>query len=457
MSARIAAGQHVFVRLPSGNHKVVQVMPGTLVSFGKFGQVSAEALVGLPFYQTYEIVGKDDVRPLPETLANEESALDEQTALGDQILYLGNQTISMEEIEALKQQGLTGDALINRITGAHRDFEKKTEFSKDKYVKRKKAKYMHSFAPLPMSCDALLEMYTDKDPARVLGLDLATLAHMLALANVRPGGHYLVMDETPSVLVAAVLERLGGSGSVTIAHENEHPNLDGLKYFPQWMPSDDAPFASAPVRLVSLLDLLHPEEALPFEEKDAAQLRSSQRQQYARQLYRETQRRWVLAQAAEGFDAVLTATTLSLPDIVPRLVEFAAGSAPLVVYSAHKEELVRLTLALKPDLRVLAPTIVETRLRSFQTLPGRMHPVMTARGYSGALLHALRVFPNAAASAVGMGAQRKKRRVEPPVPKLEQPDASSESGNASSHPDTPASDELPEAPEVDDGDAAAAS
>ena len=34
---------------------------------------------------------------------------------------------------------------------------------------------------------------------------------MLNLASVRPGGRYLVVDEASGVLVAGVLERLGGN------------------------------------------------------------------------------------------------------------------------------------------------------------------------------------------------------------------------------------------------------
>lgn len=408
---KIKENEYVFMQLPSGNHKIVKTVPNTVVSLGKFGTVDSSTLINLPFFQSYEIVNKNEVRPVAESISDE---LDEQSMLGHEIEALGNQTISMAEIEDLKRTGLKGDELINRITEAHRDFEKKTEFSKEKYVKRKKAKYMHGFMPKPMSADRMLDIYTDKEIARVHGLDSATLAHMLSLANVRPGGHYLVMDETPSVLVTAILERLNGSGSVTIAHENEHPNLDGLKYFPKWMPSDD--FAGSEdeirVRLVNLMDLLHPEESLPFKQKDLTVLRNSQKQQYLRQLYRENQRQWVLNRCKLGFDALITITSLDLPDIVPRLVDFVGGSAPIVVYSEYKEQLVNLTLNLKPDLRVLAPTILETRLRHFQTLPGRLHPTMTARGYSGMLLYGLRVFPSAEANAVGMAAQRKKRRVE---------------------------------------------
>lgn len=42
---------------------------------------------------------------------------------------------------------------------------------------------------------------------------------MLNLASVRPGGRYLVVDEASGVLVAGVLDRLGG---------NKFPSPSGL-------------------------------------------------------------------------------------------------------------------------------------------------------------------------------------------------------------------------------------
>ena len=417
--SRISEGDYVFMQLPSGNHKIVRIVADSLIVLGKFGSVSANTLVNLPFYETYDIISKTEVRkiaaePADDLETSAESGInDVLTMEGNKIQYHGNQTLSMSEIEQFKQSGLKGDALIKKIQEAHQDFDKKTEFSKAKYLKRKKAKYMHTFCPLPMTCDRLLDLYIDKDPARVLGMDPATLAHMLSLANVRPGGRYLIMDESPSVLTTAILERLGNKGCVVIAHENEHPNLDGLKYFPQWMPSDYFEGGNPMVRLIYLLGLFCPEETLPFVEKDADNLKGTQKTQYLRQLYRENQRLWVRKQCELGFDAVIVLSTLNLVDIVPRLLEFAAGSTPLVVYSDARENLVNLTLALKKDLRVLAPTIMETRLRKFQTLPGRMHPTMTAKGYSGVLLHGIRVLPDSAAVAVGMAAQRKKRKIEP--------------------------------------------
>ena len=55
-------------------------------------------------------------------------------------------------------------------------------------------------------------------------------------------------------------------------------------------------------------------------------------------------------------------------------------------YNQFKESLLEVQQALSGDKRVLAPSIYETRVRPYQTIPGRMHPVMTNRGGGGYIL-----------------------------------------------------------------------
>lgn len=52
--------------------------------------------------------------------------------------------------------------------------------------------------------------YFQKDPTKILGLRIDTLSQMANLANLRPGGRFLVVDTTGGLLVGAALDRLGG-------------------------------------------------------------------------------------------------------------------------------------------------------------------------------------------------------------------------------------------------------
>lgn len=410
MSSCFRAGQHLFIRLPSENFKIVQLDEHSLINLGKFGSFQADDIIGHPEGFTYEINPDITLTIVddPDHFDNEDQGLgSEQAMTGDMIRKEGPQELNSAEIEEFKKQGLTGKDIIERVQQGHGAFHLKTEYSKEKYLKRKKQKFLQRFKPEHIGSSELIEIYLDKDPQRILNISVETLALMLNYGNVRPGGNYLVVDETPGILVAAILERLGSSGSITLAHENEHPNLDCMKYL-------DIPEEEMAERLycISWLDLLNPSETKDFVEQSAEQLaalKSQQRGQYFRQRERYRKLRWIQQKIkTTGFDGLLVMTRLDLSTLAPRVLPLVAGSRPVVFFSEYKEVLVDLSLRLKSDLRVLAPTIVETRLRRFQTLPGRIHPLMTSRGHGGHLLWGIRVIPTGV-NAAGYGQQQRKK------------------------------------------------
>lgn len=55
------------------------------------------------------------------------------------------------------------------------------------------------------------EYWYTKDQTRLRDIRADALSQMLNLASVRPGRRYLVVDEASGILVAGVLDRLGGN------------------------------------------------------------------------------------------------------------------------------------------------------------------------------------------------------------------------------------------------------
>lgn len=48
------------------------------------------------------------------------------------------------------------------------------------------------------------------------------------MANIRPGGRYLVVDDTGGLITAAVLERMGSEGSILLFNESDSPPAWGI-------------------------------------------------------------------------------------------------------------------------------------------------------------------------------------------------------------------------------------
>lgn len=71
---------------------------------------------------------------LEETKANNQNIIDTRAV----------QSLTYEEVEKLKEEGKSGtlqpEEIIQRIMESHTEFDKKTEYSKFKYIERKKKK-----------------------------------------------------------------------------------------------------------------------------------------------------------------------------------------------------------------------------------------------------------------------------------------------------------------------------
>ncbi|KAF2142798.1 uncharacterized protein K452DRAFT_202030, partial [Aplosporella prunicola CBS 121167] len=266
MHAYIRPNSFIVLRLPSGLLKVLEIVPNTTVSIGKFGTFPANQLLGRPYNLTFEILDKEDgladtrLRVIPaselheEVLKTDDASPEEGTlAVADangeagvefdivgengEVLMRSNrltiddptrQALSMEEIEELKKAGTSsGREIIAKIMASHQALDEKTAFSLAKYTLRKSRKYLKRFTVLPMDVSMLAEVLNDREAHRVMEAREEMLGLVGSWANVRyggenrlepsdtqegafvGGGRWLVVDETGGLIVAALAEKMG--------------------------------------------------------------------------------------------------------------------------------------------------------------------------------------------------------------------------------------------------------
>ncbi|ODQ66461.1 hypothetical protein NADFUDRAFT_82274, partial [Nadsonia fulvescens var. elongata DSM 6958] len=275
---------------------------------------------------------------------------------------------------------------------SHSAFEKKTTFSKEKYLKRKEQKFLRRFTPVSIGTRELVEYYLDKDSRKILDISVESVGLLMSLANVRPGGKYLVIDDTCGLVTSAIMERTAGEGMIVVAHENEHPHLDALRFM-----NYSEGLCSRMIKKVNLYQLFYPEEEEYMPEmapEELSAMKSSRRGTYYRRLNRQAELTEINRLFSEsGYDALIVASTLNAYTLIPKLIPAVGGSRPVVVFDDSKETLIQTSLLLQKDHRFLAPTIHETRCRPYQSIPGRIHPVMTMRDGGGFIMSGSRVFP----------------------------------------------------------------
>lgn len=98
-------------------------------------------------------------------------------------------------------------------------------------MKRKEAKHLKFFTPLPPDLNNVAWYNFERHPDKIRWLRPDALSQLLSFADVRADGKYLVVDGVGGLLTGAILERMGGtfrrltagSGSVHLIHDADSP------------------------------------------------------------------------------------------------------------------------------------------------------------------------------------------------------------------------------------------
>jgi tRNA (adenine-N(1)-)-methyltransferase non-catalytic subunit len=509
-----------------------------LVSLGKYGAFHANQILGRPFHLTFEILDRSEVidgrelRVVPAAELHADALIDQSETPGlredgatpntnsegvTEEMSVDTRTnkhiiddptvqkLTMAEIEALKHDE-TGSSkeLIAKILQSHSALDQKTAFSLAKYTLRKNRKYLKRFCVLPLDVVTLADwMMKERDFGKVMEIRNEILGLVGCWANVHsagiartelstpPGsGHYLVVDDTGGLIIAALAERMGvlhpsestassveegtpppgheqsgdatpdqhrpprpypedramsaTSNTITLIHANSQPNLALLRYFgfDASTPSPSHPLYMH-LQTLSWLQLLDPAaDPLYAEPENVSQEVLSTWKSSKRSTYFRKRRRWERTKSvidstrSGGFNGLVIASFTNPVSILHHAVPLLAGAAQVVVYAPHIEPLAQLAdcystarrtafintpvetrkvpsndFPLDPRL-LLAPMVQTARVRRWQVLPGRTHPLMMGRGGAeGYVFVGTRVLP-AEGRVEARGKIGKKRKID---------------------------------------------
>lgn len=415
----IREGDNVLIKLPSALIKPIKISSSGNINLGKYGSFKGKDLIGKPYGDTYEI--KDgDLFVVQSTLTE----IEETAANNENISSTGAQKLTFIEIESLKNSGKSGREIIQKQVEEHSAFELKTEYSKDKYLKRKEAKYLQMFTPLEPTVHTICEYNFEKQMSKIRDLRPDTLSQMMSIANVRPGSKLLIVEDLHGMVVGAAVDRMGGEGRILVINDfDSPPDLHLLDSF-NFSPSDLSPITS--IHWAATEESYTPPD-LPLEltevVEDVNGLEKAGKQRNNREMIKLKKRKLTYDKTKEareeffrgGFDGVIIACEYEPFSILQKLLPSIAGSAPIVIFSPYLQVLFSAHTLLKQSPSFLSPSITEPWLRKYQVLPGRTHPEMNGMNHGGFLLSVIRVFDDESAKSVvvsrGELRERKKRKL----------------------------------------------
>jgi Gcd10p family. len=71
-------------------------------------------------------------------------------------------------------------------------------------------RYSKSFTTIEPTLFNVCQYWFNKDQSRIRDVRADTLSQILNLANIRPGGRYIAVDDASGLIVSGILERMGG-------------------------------------------------------------------------------------------------------------------------------------------------------------------------------------------------------------------------------------------------------
>ncbi|OQO03484.1 hypothetical protein B0A48_10148 [Cryoendolithus antarcticus] len=218
------------------------------------------------------------------------------------------------------------------------------------------------------------------------------------------------------------------SNTITNLHSMVQQNVSLLKFFgyDSNTPDTDHPLHDR-LLPISWLQLLHPDQDPTYREPEVVNEGTLQTYKSGKKgTYYKKRRRWARCKAivdnarAGGFEGLVMASHMDPANTLAHLIPLIRGGGHVVIYSPVIEPLVSLmdlysrerraayisALSQRPDevpstedfpldpRLLLAPTLQTSRIREWQVLPGRTHPLMTSKGGSeGFVFTARRVIP----------------------------------------------------------------
>jgi tRNA (adenine-N(1)-)-methyltransferase non-catalytic subunit len=242
-----------------------------------------------------------------------------------------------------------------------------------------------------------------------------------------------------------------------VLHAYAQPNLSLLKYFgyDTTSPDESHPLHTR-LKSISWMQLADPmadpiyaNEPTELSAEELAEMKQTKRTTYYHKRNRWQRVKSVVDEGRAGnFDGLVVSTLLEPASVLKTMVPLLAGSAPVVIYSPNAEPLVELMdmystarrtafIGKKRELEsqvaegetvdltalhkefvvdptiLLPPTLQTSRVRPWQVLPGRTHPLMTGRGGAeGYIFQSVRVFPTAQKIQAAGNLRHKRRKVE---------------------------------------------
>jgi tRNA (adenine58-N1)-methyltransferase non-catalytic subunit len=310
-----------------------------------------------------------------------------ESILNIHLTFFQSQALPFHEIVKMKETKNDSKEIIETIVANSRTFNQKTEFSQEKYLKKKEKKYCEYIQIRKPTIRLLAHIYYRQDYEKILGMRMDSLSQIISYAGVNASGKYLLYDAGSCGLAsAAFLNSMGplGDSKLIVMHPGNFTqkqavfalNLDEkhlskcisvniysvLRQFYQGKAEesdhDEEPSESKKIKLDSEIET----------NGNHKKSKNARRQKWIDENEEAIE---ILRQKVDGL------TVVSKEDpfpIIKELLPFVHAGRPIVIFHHCKELLMECFQSMKQLNCAVNLRLFSTFMRNIQVLPRRTHP-----------------------------------------------------------------------------------
>ncbi|KAM7352461.1 tRNA methyltransferase 6 non-catalytic subunit [Cochliomyia hominivorax] len=355
---------------------------------------------------TLELCNEFEMRNIREVLGISSSGEDNRNIIDDG----DSQALKPEDIHKLRDECNESTKIIEKIVENSKTFHNKTEYSQEKYLKKKEKKYFEYIQIRQPTIRLITEIFYRQDAEKVMGLRVDTLSQIISYSGISAFGNYLLYESgSKGLLPAAFLNSMGANTEAQLVHM--HPgNVPQKQAILALNLPEEQLQRCISVNIYSVLrefyqggegtttpqtpDISEPsskKQKLNEEDKDSSEISSDSvnnedlTKPFALQKWQLENKRAV-SLMQQKFDSLVIAAKEHPANLVKELLPFVKPSRPVVVFSLCKEVLMELYVDLKTSSKITNLHLTSNWLRMYQILPNRTHPEVNMQANSGYLL-----------------------------------------------------------------------
>ncbi|XP_037038011.1 tRNA (adenine(58)-N(1))-methyltransferase non-catalytic subunit TRM6 [Bradysia coprophila] len=421
----------------------------------KFNSLDSTAMLGKdllelrnieskPYFTTFKMVPKNgakgkrantlepctDKSAFTENLiASKGSGIDNRNITDDG----SSQSLTPDEIQKLRDECSSSSEIVSQIVENSKTFASKTEYSQEKYLKKKEKKYFEFVQIKRPNIRTIADIMYRQSADKIYGIRMDQLSQLLSYSGVCGVGNYLLYESGTNGLVpAALLNSIGSDTEAKLVHM--HPgnvpqrqallalnlkqeqlsrcvsvNLYSVlrQYYQGTEPvvtetilesgkhklnSDDIDEINGaqPAKLLKLdgeANGRDDNKANGDDDKvneNSPEINKKPAAANKEQWMIDNERACVILK--DQVDALVICAKEHPSTILKSLLPFVKPSRPIVIYNTSREILAELYMEMKSSYSVTNLKITSNWMRSYQILPNRTHPEINMTGNSGFLL-----------------------------------------------------------------------